>query len=83
MGIIVIILIGVVVWQQKRIDAKDVQITTLQDKRVSDTNLFTNGYTELSKEGIAASRDNANALNLVQKTLDTMVTNIQSILNKK
>lgn len=83
LGIIVLMVISVVIWQQKRIDNKDKQITELQDKRVSDTNNFTNGYTEISKEMVAAGKDTVNTLNLLQRSVDTLLSSLQNMLQKK
>jgi len=83
LGVIIVMLIGVVIWQQRRIDNKDIQITELQDKRVSDTNAFTNGYTEISKTMVASGKDTVNTLNVLQKSIDTMFNALQTLLQKK
>lgn len=83
LGIIILMETSVIVWQQKRIDKKDSQILELQDKRVNDTNTFTNGYTEISKEMVAAGRDTANSISILQKTIDTILSSLQTLLNKQ
>lgn len=82
LGIIILMLIGVVVWQQKRIDAKDKQITDLQDKRKSDTDIYTSSYTTIVKENIATQKDSLNANIIMQRSLDTLVNAFQTFVNK-
>ena len=83
LGVIIVMLIGVIVWQQKRIDIKDKQIVDLQDKRVSDTNAYTASYTATTKEMVGTTRDSLNALNLMQRSIDSLATALQSLLNGK
>lgn len=83
LGVIIVMLIGVVVWQQKRIDLKDKQITDLQDKRVADTNAYTSSYTAANKEMVATTRDSLNALSLLQRSVDSMATALQNLINGK
>lgn len=83
LGVIIVMLIGVVLWQQKRIDLKDKQITDLQDKRIADTNAYTSSYTATTKEMVATTRDSLNALSLLQRSVDTMATALQNLLNGK
>jgi hypothetical protein len=80
LGIVILMLIGVVVWQQKRIDAKDKQITDLQDKRIADTNSYTSSYTSTTREMIGTTRDSLNALNLLQRSIDALATALQSLI---
>lgn len=83
LGIMVIMLIGVIIWQQKRNDNLSRQVDELQNKRIADTNNFTNGYTEISKEMVAAGKDTVNTLNLLQRSVDTMLGSLQNLLQKK
>ncbi len=83
LGIIVLMLIGVVVWQQKRIDNKDKQITELQDKRKADTDGYTASYTATIRDMIIASKDSLNAANLLQRSVDSLAAALQSLMSNK
>lgn len=81
LGVIIAMLIIVVIWQQRRIDGKDKQITDLQDKRIADTNGYTKSYTDTTREMIGTTRDSLNALNLLQRSVDALATALQSLLS--
>ena len=83
LGVIIVMLIGVVIWQQKRIDIKDKQIIDLQDKRVADTNGYTNSYALATKEMVGTSKDIVNAVNLLQRSVDALATAFQGFINRK
>lgn len=83
LGVIVIMLLGVVVWQQKRIDKKDQQITTLQDSRLQDSTKFNDGYMTVTREMVASQRDSVNALALMQRSVDSLATALQNWINNK
>lgn len=76
------ILAFVIVWQQKRIDSKDKQITDLQDKGIIRADSYTTSYTNTIKEVVAASKDNATAVSLLQKSVDTLTTAVQNWINR-
>lgn len=82
LGVTVVALILVVVWQQRRIDSKDKQITDLQDKRKSDTDSYTASYTAIIKENIGAQKDSNNAQVITQNALNSLVTAVQAFINK-
>lgn len=83
LGIVILMLIAVVIWQQRRIDSKDTQITELQNKRVSDTNGFTTSYTQTIREITTATRDSVNAQVLLQKSIDSIAQAFNNFLNNK
>lgn len=81
LGVTVVALIAVVIWQQKRIDAKDKQITDLQDKRVADTNSYTNSYTQTTREMVGVTKDSLNAMLLLQKSVDTVAQLLNNLIS--
>lgn len=81
--LIAVLLSGVIVWMQRRIDGKDKQITELQDKLLLATNTFTNTYTATIKEVVAATKDTTNGLGLLQRSVDGLVSVMQNMVNKK
>lgn len=81
LGIIIIMLMGVIVWQQWRIDGKDTRINELQDKRKTDTDVYTKSYTDVVKEQIATQKDIVHAQTLIQKSLDSMALALNSLVN--
>lgn len=80
--LIAVLLIGVVIWQQRRLDAKDKQITDLQDKRVIDTNAYTSSYSTSVREMVVASKDTLNSLTLLQRSVDGLAAAFQRLLDK-
>lgn len=80
--LIAVLLIGVVIWQQRRLDAKDKQITDLQDKRVIDTNAYTSSYSVSVREMVVASKDTLNSLTLLQRSVDGLAIAFQRLLDK-
>lgn len=83
LGIIILMTIGIIVWQQKRIDNKDKQITDLQDKRLVDSNSYSQNYIQIAKEVVGTTRDSVNASSLLQKSVDGLTGSIQTLLGKK
>lgn len=82
LGIIILMLIGVVAWQQKRIDTKDKAIADLQEKRKTDTDQYTASYTATTRELVATTRDSVNALNLMQSSINSIANALQNITKK-
>lgn len=82
LGIVIIMLVSVIVWQQKRIDLKDKQIYDLQEKRKTDTDAYTASYTLVAKEQIGTQRDSVNSLNLLQRSIDSIANALQNIIKK-
>lgn len=80
-GIIILALGTVILWQQKRIDKKDDQYDALQDKRKADADSFTKTYVETTKEVVTSQTNNTNAVNLLQKSVETLVTGFQNFMN--
>ena len=78
LGVIIIMLITVVLWQQKRIDKKDTQINELQDKRKADTDAYTVSYVATTREMVGTQKDNLNALTLLQRSVDSLANAIGS-----
>lgn len=82
LGILVIMLIGVVLWQQRRMDKKDTLINDLLEKRVSDANTFRDGYVDTTREIVGIQKDNLNAINLLQRSIDAIAQTLQNIVKK-
>lgn len=81
--LIAVLLVGVIIWQQKRIDSKDKLITDLQDKRIGDSAVYSNNYVSLAKENVATSKDNLNALALLQNSVNTLANSLQNWINER
>lgn len=82
LGVTVVALIFVIVWQQKRIDSKDKQIAELQDKRIIDTNIYTQNYVETTKSVVVSTKDSIATINLLQRSIDSLATAFQSYVNR-
>ena len=80
-GIFVIILIGVIVWQQKRSDKKDDQITNLQNQLQSVSDGYAKSYIDTVREVVATQKDSVNAVNLLQRSFDQLMSAVQSFIN--
>lgn len=83
LGVLIVILILVIIWQQRKLDKKEVEISDLQEKRKSDTDVYTKSYTDIAKEQVATARDNINTINLLQRSIDSLTTVLQSFINGK
>lgn len=83
LGIIILVLTSVIIWLQKRIDKKDLQIDDLQDKRKADTDAYTTSYIATTKEMIGTQKDSLNSINVMQGSLTSLVTAVQAWLNGK
>jgi hypothetical protein len=83
LGATVLVLAAVIIWQQKRIDAKDRQIEALQEKRKQDTDIYTASYTAIVKEQVATQRDILNGQGLMQQSISQIATAFQNLVNGK
>ena len=83
LGAIIIVLAFVVIWQQKRIDVKDKQVFDLQDKIKVDADAHTTIYVSTTREMVGTQRDSLNAINILQKSVETLVTAVQGLVNDK
>lgn len=83
LGVIVVILILIVVWQQKRLDKKDALVADLQEKRKIDVDTYTKNYTDMAKEAVGTQKDSTNAINLLQRSVDSLTAGFQSFMNGK
>lgn len=81
LGVIIVVMGAVIVWQQKRSDKKDVKIDELQDKLKSQADMYAATYVATTKEVVGTQHDNINATNLLQKSFETFVTSFQSFIN--
>lgn len=81
LGVIIALLIGVIVWQQRRLDSKDKQVTELQGQRISDSQTYTQKYVDVTKEVVGATKDSVNTINLLQRSVDTMAQAFQAFMN--
>ena len=82
-GIIILMLIGVVIYLQKRIDGKDKEISGLQNQRIADANTYTTNYISIAKETVATSKEHLAALSLLQRSVDALATGLQKLLDNK
>lgn len=80
-GIIILALGTVILWQNKRNEKLSDKYDELQDKRKADADLFTKTYVETTKEVVTAQTNNTNAVNLLQKSVETLVTGFQNFIN--
>lgn len=83
LGIIIIMLLGVVIWQQRRLDRKDEQIYDLQEKSRVYAEGYSDKYLEATKEMISATRDNVNTTTLLQRSIDNIAQSIQNFVNRR
>lgn len=83
LGIIIVMLISVIVWQQKRLDNKDKIVNDLQEKRKADTDAYTKSYTDTIKEVIITTKDAVNTTNLLQHSVDSLAQGFQTFINGK
>lgn len=81
LGVIIVILIGVVIWQQRQLNDYRGEVRELQEKRKADTDAYTKSYTEIAMEQVATSRDSINTINLLQRSVDALATAVQSFIN--
>ncbi len=81
LGVIIVGLIAVVLWQQRRIDQKDSSISELQEKRKTDTDSYTKSYTEVVREQIVTQKDSVNTLNLLQQSVNSMADALSTLVN--
>lgn len=72
LGVIIVMLIGVIVWQQKRLDKKDEEIklanqgiNVVQEKRITDSQQNITSFVGLGK-------DLVNASSSIQKSIDNV-----------
>lgn len=72
LGIVIVMLIGVVIWQQRRLDSKDKSIGDLQDKRKLEADAFTDIYVATTKEMVGTQKDSLNAINLLQRSVEAL-----------
>lgn len=79
LGIIVLVLGGVVLWEEKQKADLRKEIKELYEKRKTDSDTFTASYTAVAKEQVASTRDSINTIALLQKSIDSLV---QYIMNR-
>ena len=82
LGIIILMLVAVLLWQQKRIDGKDRVINEIQDKRKADVDAYTASYIATTREMVGTQKDALNALNLMQRSLDNLANAMQGMVKK-
>jgi len=81
LGIIVIALGFVIWWQQRRIDKKEDLIETLQKELGAAADSYTKNYIETVKEVVTTQKDTTSALNLLQRSIDSLTSGFQSFIN--
>lgn len=81
LGVLVIILILVVLWQQGRLDKKDELINKLQTEIKNSADVYTDKYVDTVKEVVGTQKDVISALNLLQRSVDALSSGFQSFLN--
>ena len=83
LGIIVIALGFVIWWQQRRIDKKEDLIETLQKELGAAADSYTKNYIETVKEVVTTQKDTTSALNLLQRSIDSLTSGFQSFINRR
>jgi len=83
LGVIILMLIAVVIYQQRKNDAQFKQITELQDKRIADANQYTANYIVVAKEVVETSKDHLISLTFLQKAVDSLAVSMQKLLDNK
>lgn len=83
LGIIVLVLGSVIVWQQRRIDSKDQQITALQEQIKDTIKEGGDKMLETVKEVVATQKDSVNAVTLLQRSFDSLTSGLQTLINGK
>ena len=81
LGIIVACLIFLLVWQQRRLDKKDEIIGTLRDKIETLLDSYAKSQTDVVKEVVGTSKDSTSAVNLMQRSIDSLTTSFQAFIN--
>jgi hypothetical protein len=74
------ILAGVVVYLNNKIDRKEELINSLQEKRLTDANVFTQQFTSVAKDMVSTNKDLNNQNSILQKSVDQMATSLQQLL---
>lgn len=80
MGAIIVVLAGVIVYQNRKLDVKDRFIYEILDKRVGDANQFTTNFTTVAKDMVATNKDLINQNAILQKGVDTMAQALQTFV---
>lgn len=83
LGIVILMLIGVVIYLARDGKGKEKELKELQDKRLMDSNTYTESFTNVAKEMVAANRDAVNSTAILQKSIDTISQILQQIVHDK
>ena len=75
-----VISVGVIVYLNKKVEQKEKQIEELQEKRLQDSNLYTQSFTSVAKEMVAANKDAVNATAVLQKSIDSITRILQNVV---
>jgi dTDP-glucose pyrophosphorylase len=73
----------VIIYQNRKLDQKEKEISDLHDKRLEDANLYTANFTTVAKEMVGANKDSANATALLQKSIDSITQILQNIMQNE
>ena len=76
LGAIIVVLGTAIAYQQR-------QIQTLNEKRIADVEKFSSSFVAASEKMIVVSKDLLAANAVLQRTVDTMSTAVQNLLNSK
>jgi ferric iron reductase protein FhuF len=83
LGIVILMLIPVVIYVVKDNKRLYARIDELQDKRKIDSDGYTSTYVATTKEMIGTQRDALNAINILQKSVETIATALQALINSR
>lgn len=78
-----VLAVFVIIYLNRKIEAKEKELTLLHERLLTESNLYTKSFTEIAKEMVAANRDAVNSTAVLQKSVDTIAEVIQSIVQNK
>lgn len=83
LGIIILMLLAVVMYLNKKREDDKKEITGLYQQLLTQANSFTSAFTEITKEMVAASKDNTSSNSLLQKSVETLTQIFQNFMQNK
>lgn len=75
-----VISVGVIVYLNRKVEQKEKTIEELQEKRLQDSNLYTQNFTSVAREMVAANKDAVNATAILQKSIDSITQILQNVV---
>lgn len=80
LGVTIVVLAGVVVWQQKRIDSKEKELREMSDLRLKDSKDYTSSYTSTVEKYATLSEKNVTSDSLIMQAVNGIATLLQNKL---